>query len=255
MFEITEIKLPGAQKRVKEPDVDAIPVPVPRPYAHHAFRLILVGPSGSGKSLIFVNLLIKAYSGIFNNVYIFCPTFHEDTTLKALINKNKDGESCVREEDVYTESDPKELEIIIEDLIEKIDRKIKSAVKKHPDEAPPKTLMVFDDLTNELKNSRVMKNIFTKGRKHEISVIVMTNKYRVYDPQIRANATHYIFFKPSTEQEETDVVEDIRGMVDPKRMKMVLSEVYKKPDHPFLYVDKTNEKRFWFKFRREIPLS
>ena len=116
--------------------------------------------------------------------------------------------------------------------------------------------MVFDDLTNEIAKATFMKNLFTKGRKHEISVIIMTNKYKVYNPQIRTNATHYIFFKPGTDQESDDIAEDIRGNYTVENMKVVMHEVFEQPGRPFLYVIKlaSNARRYWLNFDGPIDI-
>lgn len=258
MIEITEIKIPGAKARLPEPDIDALPEPAPRPYRNHSFRMIIVGPSGSGKSNVFVNLLIKVYKGVFTNVYIFCPTFDNDLTLQKLVQKHKnaDGElvSFMDDDDVYRLDNEKDITTKVREILKESEKDIKVTPEN---EIPPKTLLVFDDLTTELYKAQVMKDLFTKGRKYEVSVIIMTNKYRVYDPIIRNNATQMIVFKPSNEQETSDIAEDVARGKDEKRVKSAMAQAFKRGEHPFVFIDNDTPKdneRFWYKFESIIPV-
>lgn len=254
MFEIKELIVPGQKSRPKEPAVNALPEPVPRPYQGAAFRMMIVGPSGVGKSNVFVNLLVRAYNNVFTNVYIFCPTFFNDSTLIKLVTPGQDtGESFLTQDDIFVESDAKLIAERVDEIKKHIDEQFALYEKDKPGEPLPKTLMVFDDLTNEIYNAPFLKNLFTKGRKHEISIIIITNKYRVYNPQIRNNCTHFIFFKPTTKKESNDIAEDISSDVDPARIEAVMQTVYKAADHPFLFYDKNSpNKKFWFKFQKPI---
>ena len=39
-------------------------------------RSIILGPSGSGKSVLLVNMLLDIYRGCFENIYILSPSVH-----------------------------------------------------------------------------------------------------------------------------------------------------------------------------------
>ena len=252
---VVRIILPGEKKRLKEPEIDAIETPAPRPYAGGSFRLIIVGPSGSGKTTLFVFLLTQVYMKIFTHVYIFNPTLSNDSTVRGLIAKDeKTGLSFIDEEDVFEMSDKTEITDKVEQLIHELDVEIKDTPN---DEVPPKTLMVFDDLTQEMHDSTIMKNLFTKGRKHELSLIVMSNKYKVYSPDVRANATHYAFFKPETTTEEDSIIADLTSLGYSKEtLRAVMNKVFSIPGG-FLFVDKRAEhgKRLWFRMEKPIKVS
>jgi ABC-type transporter Mla maintaining outer membrane lipid asymmetry ATPase subunit MlaF len=54
-------------------------------------RSILVGPSGSGKSVLLTNLILDIYRGCFSRIYIFSPSIDVDSTwlpVKKYIEKN-----------------------------------------------------------------------------------------------------------------------------------------------------------------------
>ena len=254
-FRIEEIIIPGEIKPPKEPLVDEIPIPLPQPYQNNSFRMMIVGPSGSGKSNLFINLLINAYDQVFNHVWVYCPTFENDATLRKLTQVSSvSHEAYLEPSDVFMDADPKAISENITERLAQIDGEFAVYRKDYPKKPLPKTLMVFDDLTNEIKNATFMKNLFTKGRKHEISLIIITNKYKEYSPQIRNNCSHFAFFKPTTAMEEDAIITDIAGTSDPASLKKTMDKLFAKPNRPFLYYNSRAEKnKYWFK--SETPLN
>lgn len=260
MYEIYDINIPGAPKRTEEPRLKKIHPPLPRPHAGDAFRMMLIGPSGSGKSNFFLNMITrgdmygsnKEHDGVFDRVYIFCPTFYNDRTLRKLTTPGKNGETYMDKEDIFTFGTAKE----IKDKLEELTKEIESDLLKHTnnEDAPPKTLMVFDDLTNQIANATFMKDLFSKGRKNEISLIIMTNKYKTYDPQIRANATHYGVFRVTTAQELESIADDVNGYEDAARAALKYATEQKKEDHPFVFIDKTAapNEMLWYKLSTKM---
>jgi hypothetical protein len=257
MFDIKEIIIPGERKPPKEPLVNAIPEPLPRPYQHNSFRMMIVGPSGVGKSNVFVNMLIRGYMEVFSHILVFCPTFENDATLRKLTTvSSTTGESFLNSEDIYLDAASEDIAAIVKEQLALIDSEFEEQRQKDPGVPLPKTLMVFDDLTNEIKDATFMKNLFTKGRKHEISVIIITNKYREYAPQIRNNCTHFVFFKPATVTEEKAIMQDISGIHSPATIKNAFDVVFQQKDHPFIYIDKNALKnKYWYKFSKPITIA
>ena len=43
-------------------------------------RSVLLGPSGGGKTVLLVNMIMDIYKGLFERVYIFSPSIHVDQT-------------------------------------------------------------------------------------------------------------------------------------------------------------------------------
>lgn len=245
-FRVQRIVIKGTgEKKLKEPRVDEILKPFPKPYTDHSFRMILVGPSGRGKSTLFTNMLTdpRIYGsddnkqGVFTYIYIFCPTYDTDASLNVLTTQGSQGGSFLNyNESIITDADEK----VIEDKVAAILKMMKAEKESTPPgEIPEKALLVFDDLTNELKDSNVIRNLFTKGRKYEVSVILMTNKYRRYNPEVRNNTSNLVLFAPSTKSELTDSIIDLP--YDKKRMESLADQVFKDKRN-FIMIDRTKSE-------------
>ena len=80
-------------------------------------RSILVGPSGSGKSILLQNMIINIYKGLFGRIYIFSPSIDVDYTwvpVKNHIKKELKLEETDEEKFYFSEYDPNALSKIIE---------------------------------------------------------------------------------------------------------------------------------------------
>ena len=254
-MELVRISVKGVKPNVPEPRIDIIPKPIPRPYNNNAFRLLILGSSGKGKSNIFVNLITRpeAYGmdpklgGVFDRIYIFCPTYDYDTTVKVLTTPGPDGKSFLTEDAIFKNGDKESIEARITEIEDEIAKEI----DEHNDEStsPIKTLIVFDDLMRELRDSEKLMNLCTKGRKLQISLILTAQAYKSFLPTMRTNMTHYCIFDSDTSKELNDIITDLPS--DKERTKELFKRVFKsKPDlNPFITVVKhaNPEDMFWYK--------
>ncbi len=227
-----------------DPDLAKINPHVPKP----TFRILFNGPSGSGKSMLAKNLIVKEYSKIMDNIFMFCPTIDTDMTLKDMVDEDDPDNSPLNPAHVVRSRDPNEISQIIDSAWEAIEARVK---------AKPfyKSLFIFDDLSIELTSNRSIMNLFTKGRKINASIFLMSNKYRSFNPTIRNNLTHLFLFRPANNMERDSIVEDIRGQFTKGAINDMFSFVFiasPEAPRPFLYVDRTADpdKQFRRGFRQ-----
>jgi len=71
MAELRIKQHPTPQYLTEQPEHDHLP-PIP-------LRGLLLGPSGNGKTLALVNMLIRSYKGCFARIYIFSPSVDVDS--------------------------------------------------------------------------------------------------------------------------------------------------------------------------------
>ena len=80
------------------------------------FRALITGPSGSGKSLMLVSMILDIYKNVFSRVYIFSPSIEVDSIwlpVKKYIREEL-GVDTEKEKCWFDEFKPQDLEKIIE---------------------------------------------------------------------------------------------------------------------------------------------
>ena len=73
-------------------------------------RSLIVGPSGTGKSVLLHNMIMNIYRGCFNRVYIFSASIHVDMSWQPVIKylKNDLKQDEIKEQylfDTYNDSE------------------------------------------------------------------------------------------------------------------------------------------------------
>lgn len=130
------------------------------------FRMMIVGASGTGKTMTLLNL-IHNFDNTFNNIYI--------------LTKNKD-------EPLYN---------YLEDKLNNQGLEIREGINNAPvlDDLnkEEQTLIVMDDLVVE-RNQKVLENYFIRARKMNCSLIYISQSY--YDvPKIIRKNLNYLIIK------------------------------------------------------------
>lgn len=188
----------GKKDTNPDPILDEIPEDLPKP----EFRLIVTGPSGTGKSTLVKYLLCVAYPGVFDEIFIFHPAFYADDTWSDMVDEDDPDSSPISKDNVFTEGSAREIREIVQ-------AKWNECLAERQSNPHYRVLFIFDDLSAELSKDIWVQNLFTKGRKIGASVIVMTNKYNTYHPAVRENSTYLAIFKPTTKLEKQALVTDL----------------------------------------------
>jgi len=217
-------------------DEDKIPPIEPKEFLpQHPMRLYICGPSGSGKTMVLMNMLLRFYDKYFHKVYILSANYYDDKSYRAL-----DGR--LPEDQIVTDRD--ELEPTLNDIFSE---------QSEEENDGRRVLIVIDDWINEVRNSKAMKKIFTKGRAKGISIILVTQTFKGADPQIRNNCTDLIIFNVKND-ELRKIAEDQSGVLSVKDFEELFKRAVKPSDgnpRPFLLIDnRTKDPRY--KFRRNF---
>ena len=112
-----------------------------------------------------------------------------------------------------------------------------------------KVLIVFDDMISHVmsnkKAQQVLKELFIRCRKLNISLCFLTQSYFSVPKDVRLNYTHYIIFKLSSERELQNIAINHSADIDYKDFVNIYRDCTKEP-YTFLTTDTTQptDKRF-----------
>lgn len=193
-----------------------------------SFRLLLSGPSASGKTNAARWILDKYYNGAFDRIILMSPTAEIDPVwakLKGLKKEDRISKMSMRP-------------------IVKLLKKQEADVKKNGKGRAKKVLVIYDDTVgdNKIINSPEFLVSFIRGRHFCVSCIVMTQSYTKVPRSVRLQATAVMVF-PSF-RSEIERLYDEHGPFQLSKKEwytMVMSAMQKTPEeqYPFFFIDST----------------
>ena len=221
-------------------------------------RMILLAPSGAGKTVLLSNLILNIYRGCFERIYVFSPSIDVDMTWKSVKKYQEDTMKVIEsdKEKLYFDSyDPDDLEHIIS-----TQHKVIKHVKAQGKKKLFSVLVVIDDFADDprfTRQSKLLHSLFVRGRHNSISTIVSTQKFAAIHPIIRVNATALIVYRLRNYKEQEAMIEEVAGLVTKKE----LLEIYKyatEDEYSFLYINlvaKNIHNMFYKSFQQVIQLE
>ena len=220
-------------------------------------RAVILGPSGSGKSILLQNFILDIYHKCFSRIYIFSPSINVDyqtwQPVKDMITKeitNNDDEQFY-----FDHYDEEALLNIIN-----TQRKIIEYQKKHNHNKLFSILIVVDDFADDVKfsrNSKLLHSLFTRGRHSQISTIVATQKFNALSPIIRVNASDLYVFRLRNYGDLQAFLDEVSAIAP----KDVILEMYRiATDEPFSFLtvkltSKDKNKIFMVRFDKQLSFD
>ena len=174
------------------------------------FRMLIIGPSGSGKTNTLLHLINNLHP--VDKIYLYAKDIHEPK-YENLINKREQaGIKNLNDPHVFIEySDD------MNDVLDDINDYNKNRDKK--------VLIVFDDMTADIEYNksfkRVIKELFYRARKINVSIVFITQSYFTALKDARLNSTHYILMKIGNKKELKRIAEEKSGHLDYKFFKNI----------------------------------
>lgn len=205
-------------------DNDIINVYAPR----HPFRLVINGGSGTGKTNMLANLVMKYL--VYDRIYIYSRHLDDprdpylgmidffDRAEKKIQKRthNPDYKMC------WASNDPEDIPEV-EDF-----------------ESTYKNLVIIDDMIN-VKNQNNIKELFTSGRHRNCSIIYLGQRYHNIPEMIRSNANYFAIFKPSQKRDKRLIADELSLDVDYDDFKQLMDQCFKRR-FGFLVVDRETDE-------------
>jgi len=202
----------------------------------HRFRCGIIAPSHSGKTNLIINLIKskKFYYGYFK-VFIFSKSIHNDPIWD---NVHISGKYLCNEL-----SEPK-IDKILEHQAYLKD-------KYEEDETPeklPNLLFVIDDMCGDSQLSNrnsILNTLFYRGRHFNLSIILVSQAYKMISKNIRTNFSDMIFYAVENDGELKSIIEENSGGLSKKNFEKVFKYATKERFN-FLYIARKfmGKKRF-----------
>jgi hypothetical protein len=221
-------------------------------------RSVICGPSGSGKGILLQNMILDIYRDCFSRIYIFSPSISVDHTwkpVKEYIEKNMKLKETDEEQFYFNEYDAEALEEIIN-----TQHKITKYMKNQGHTKLYQILIIVDDFADNpdfARSSKLLHQLFIRGRHNMISTIVSTQKFNAISPIIRVNMTELFVFRLRNAKDLEAFLEEISAVADKKTL-MAIYNLATKEEYSFLYCklnSKTVQNMFFIKFGKRIEIE
>ena len=118
-----------------------------------------------------------------------------------------------------------------------------------------KVLIVFDDMIADIMTSKkfqlLIKELFIRCRKINISLVFITQSYYSVPKDVRLNSTHYLIMKINNERELENIEINHSADIDYKDFVKIYRECTKEP-YNFLTIDTTLTSTNPLRFRKKL---
>lgn len=226
------MNLDNIKPLVNEPPIkwDYPTIPVP------PFRLIVVAPSNTGKSVMVSNLLSSdnfPYKKYFKeNIFIFSPTFKMGSMT---------GMDNIKKENIFDTFNVEVLNSIIaeqKDLVETYGKKKSSPI-----------LIVLDDVVGELDSKRkeFLKRAYFGLRHYNGSIILLAQQYKMIPKSARMNCSDTVLFEVANENELRDITEEQN--IEKDRFLNIYDYATQVQPYSFLCIRHKNPKKTRYQLR------
>ena len=205
----------------------------------HPYRILIIGRSGSGKTNALINLI---YEQDIDKIYLYAKDLSKPK-YEFLIKKLEDpGTKHLNNLNAFIECSN-----TMDDVYENVNdynpiRKIK-------------ILIVFDDMIADIMSNKkfqaIIKELFIRCRKLNISLVFITQSYFSVPKDVRLNSAHYLIMKINNRKELQNIAINHSADIDHKDFMKIHRECTKEP-YNFLTIDSTlpasDLLKFWKKF-------
>ena len=170
------------------------------------FRMLIIGPLGSGKTNALLHLIQNLNdTNPIEKTYLYAKDLSEPK-YEFLINNRKNAgiKNC---------NDPNafiEYFNTMNDVFSNIDH--------YNTKRKGRVLIVFDDIIADIMTNKrfesIIKELFIRCRKLNISIVVITRSYFRTPRDARLNSTHYLLMKIQSKKELQNIAQDNSGDID-----------------------------------------
>ena len=209
----------------------------------HPYKILIIGGSGSGKTNTLLNLINEQND--IDKIYLYARDLNEPK-YKILIKKREDaGIKHLNDPNAFIECSN-----TVDDVYENI-HEYNSGRKRN-------ILIVFDDMIADIMTDKkfqaIIKELFIRSRKLNISLVFFTQSYFSVPKDVRLNSTHYFITKINNKREWQNIAINHSADVDYNDFMKIYRECTNEL-FSFLTIDTKLLAGNFLRFRRNLSES
>ena len=216
-------------------------------------RAMICGPSGSGKTILLQNMILDIYKGCFNRIYMFSPSVDIDHTWQPVKDYIAKEIKPHDKERIYFDTyDPEALAHIV-----KTQHKVIEYMKEHTHNTLFQILIIIDDFADSpdfTRNSKLLHQLYIRGRHQMISTITATQVFKAISPIVRKNITDLYIYRLRNQADLESIIEEVSAVYDKKTL-YKLYRIATDEAYGFLYIKLTARDKndmFYSKLNRKL---
>ena len=206
------------------------------------FRMLIIGPSGSGETNTLLYLINNFHP--IDKIYLYAKDTDEKKYQNLINKREQAGIKNLNDPHAFIEYSND-----MNDVLEDINNYNKKRDKK--------VLTIFDDMIADIMRSEkfkaIVKEVFIRCRKLNISIVFITQSYFRTRKDARLNSTHYILMKMGNKKELKSIAEENSSHLDFKDFSKIYNYCTDKP-YSFMMVDTRPTARVTFKKIFDKPI-
>ena len=182
------------------------------------FRMLIIGPSGSGKTNTLLHLIDKFHP--IDEIYLYAKDTDEEK-YQYLINKREQA-------GIKSLNDPHPFIEYLNDMNDVLED-----INNYNKKRDKKVLIIVDDTIADIMRSAkfkaIVKELFIRCRKLNISIVFITQSYFRTPKDARLNSTHYILMEIGNKKELKGIAEENSGHLDFKEFLKIYNHCTRDP--------------------------
>ena len=206
----------------------------------HPYRILIIGGSGSGKTNTLLNLINEQKD--IDKIYLYAKDLNESKYELLIKNRENSGIKHVNDSNAFIECSN-----TMEEVYEN--------TGNYNPNRKRKILIVFDDMIADIMTNKkfqsLIKELFIRCRKINISLVFITQSYFSVPKDVRLNSTHYLIMKINNRRELQNIAINHSADIDYKDFMKIYRECTKDRFN-FLTTDTTLQANNPLRFRKNL---
>ena len=206
----------------------------------HPFRILIIGGSGSGKTNTLLYLINEQKD--IDKIYLYAKDLSKPKYEYLIRNREITGVKHLNDSKAFIECSN-----TMNDVYENIGN--------YNPKRKRKILIFFDDMIADIMTNKkfqsIIKKLFIRCRKQNISLVFITQSYFSVPKDVRLNSTHYLIMRINNRKELQNIAINHSADIDYKGFIKIYRECIKEP-YSFLTIDTALPSSNPLRFRKNL---